>query len=121
MISPEQARNVAAHWLDCWNRHDLEGILRHYADEVELISPVVTHLLDDPFGTIRGKAALRSFFEKGLATYPNLHFELIRILPGLESVTVCYRGINNQLAAEVMELDAQGKIHRALAHYALEA
>ena len=39
-IDPEFARRVAGEWFDAWNRHDLEAVLGHYADDVEFIRSV---------------------------------------------------------------------------------
>jgi hypothetical protein len=117
MIEQERADAFAQAWIDAWNRHDLKAILSHYSDDIEFISPVVVRLLGDHTGTIRGKPALRSYFEKGLATYPNLRFQLEKALPGVKSVTLYYQSINDLVAAEVMEFDAQHCVVRVLAHY----
>jgi ketosteroid isomerase-like protein len=117
MLTEHHARVLAEEWIAAWNRHDLDAILLHYAEEVEFTSPFVVRLLDDPTGTVRGKAALRDYFARGLAAYPDLRFELLQVLVGVESVSVYYRSVGNRLAAEVMELDAQGRVVRVLAHY----
>jgi hypothetical protein len=117
-LTEERARALAGEWVDAWNRHDLDAILSHYAGGVEFTSPFVVRLLGDPTGTVRGKAALRDYFARGLAAYPDLRFELLQVLVGVQSVTVYYRSVGNRLAAEVMELDAQGQVVRVLAHYA---
>jgi len=118
MLTEQRARTLAAEWIDAWNRHDLDAILVHYAEAVEFTSPFVVRLLDDLTGTVRGKAALREYFARGLGAYPDLRFELLQVLVGVNSVTVYYRSVGNRLAAEVMELDAQGQVVRVLAHYA---
>jgi len=51
----------------------------------------VTKLLGDPAGTVRGKAALRSHFAKGLAAAPDLKFELLDVFTGVSSVAVYFR------------------------------
>jgi ketosteroid isomerase-like protein len=117
-LTEERARALAGEWVDAWNRHDLDAILSHYAGGVEFTSPFVVRLLGDPTGTVRGKAALRDYFARGLAAYPDLRFELLQVLVGVQSVTVYYRSVGNRLAAEVMELDTQGQVVRVLAHYA---
>ncbi len=104
-------------WTSAWNSHDLERILSHYSEEAELISPFVARLLGGSDGTVRGRAALRDYFSRGLAAYPDLKFELIQFYPGMKSCVVEYRSVNNLLAAETMEFDETGKIHRVLAHY----
>ncbi len=75
-------------------------------------------LLGDPTGTVRGKAALRDYFARGLAAYPDLRFTLQRVLTGVDSLTLCYRSVNNLDAAEVMRLGPDGRVARVWAHYA---
>ena len=57
--------------------------MEHYDDAVILTSPVAARLLNDPSGAVTGKAALRAYFAKGLAFYPDLNFELIDTLSGM--------------------------------------
>lgn len=117
-MTPQRAARLARDWLDAWNAHDLERVLGHYADDVEFTSPFVPALLGDAGGTVRGRQALGDYFAKALARYPALHFRLESVLAGLRSFTVCYESVNGRAAAEVMELDAEGRIVRVLAHYA---
>ena len=121
MIEQGQAEAFAAEWIEAWNGHDLDAILSHYAEDIEFQSPVVVRLLNEKSGTIRGKQALRAYFERGLAAYPDLRFQLRQVLPGVESVTLYYDSINELTAAEVMELTATGQVRRVLAHYAAKA
>jgi ketosteroid isomerase-like protein len=44
-------------WLAAWNAHDLERILAHYSEDVELVSPFVAKLTGRSEGGVRGKAA----------------------------------------------------------------
>ena len=118
MLTQEKADQIATEWLQSWNSHDLDRIMRHYADEIEFISPFVVALLNDPTGTVRGIEALRNYFSKGLARYPELEFHLPKIFVGLRSFTIYYESVNSLMAAEVMEVNDQDKIVRVLAHYA---
>lgn len=43
MISREFAERFAKDWVDAWNRHDLEAVLSHYADDFEMSSPYIVH------------------------------------------------------------------------------
>lgn len=116
-MTQELADKFAAEWIAAWNAHDLEQIVRHYTDDVEFISPFAIKLLNNPAGTVNGKAALRKYFSAGLAKYPNLNFQLLHVYCGVRSVTLGYRSVNNLIAAEVMELNTQGRVTRVLAHY----
>ena len=37
-MDAERASEIAAAWLAGWNARDLDGILAHYADELEFVS-----------------------------------------------------------------------------------
>jgi hypothetical protein len=111
------AREFAQDWVDAWNSHDLERILTHYDDEVLLVSPVALKLLGGD-GTVRGKAALRGYFFRGLEAFPNLRFELIDALWGVETIVVYYiNNVRGSKTAEVMLLNAGGKIRQVWANY----
>jgi len=110
----------AQEWVATWNAHDLERILEHYADDVELVSPFVAKLTGSD-GSVHGKAALRDYCARGLKAFPTLRFELVRIYSGVRSCVLEYRSINSLRTAEVMEFDEQGKVRRVLAHYSDEA
>ncbi len=104
-------------WVAAWNSHDLETILGHYTEDVEFISPFVAKLTGRAESALRGKAALREYFARGLASYPSLRFEIIRVYPGVGSCVVEYLSVNNLRCTETMEFNAEGKVRRVLAHY----
>lgn len=118
MLTQDKANQLAVDWVESWNSHDLDRIMRHYSDEIEFISPFAIKILGDPSGIVRGKAALKNYFSKGLDAYPDLKFHVHKILAGLRSFTVYYESVNNLMAAEVMEVNDRDKISRVLAHYA---
>lgn len=111
------------HWqalLAAWNAHDLERILAHYSEDVELSSPLVAKLTGRSESVLRGKVTLRDYFARGLIAYPTLHFDFIRLYAGVQSCVVEYHSVNGMRTAELMEFDEQGKVRRVLAHYAGE-
>jgi ketosteroid isomerase-like protein len=116
-LTHEEGAALAEAWVAAWNSHDLDAILSHYADDVAFESPFVAGLLGDPRGTVCGKDALRDYFCRALAAYPDLQFTLFEVLVGVQSLTVYYRSVRNLLAAEVMCLAADGRICRVAAHY----
>ncbi|MGC3975959.1 MAG: nuclear transport factor 2 family protein [Nitrospira sp.] len=119
-MNEQCARRLAEVWIDAWNRHDLEAILHHYAPDVEFTSPFVPALSGDPSGTLRGRERLAAYFRKGLQTYPDLHFDLLRVLTGVDSLLLYYRSVNGLLAAEMMTVNAEGLIHTVRVHYVKE-
>lgn len=119
MLTEAAARKFALEWVEAWNSHDLEIILSHYAPGVVLTSPVAVEVLKDPSGTVTGKEALRRYFQRGLEVYPNLKFELQDVLLGLSSVVLYYQNQKGTRTGEYMEVDADLKVVRVAAHYAI--
>jgi ketosteroid isomerase-like protein len=112
------AQRFARDWYAAWNAHDLERILSHYADDVEMASPLVAVLTGQAEGTIVGKEALRAYFAAGLERYPRLQFEPLELFVGVSSLVLQYISAGGQPAAEVVFLNEEGKIARYVGHYA---
>ena len=117
MLSETEARQFADHWILAWNSHDLDAIMSHYAPEVVLTSPTAVKLLSDSSGTIKGKEAVRGYFERGLEAFPNLKFELLDVMRGISSVVLYYLNQKGTKTGEFMEFDANQKVARVVANY----
>ncbi len=117
MLTREEAHRFAEHWITAWNAHDLDRIMAHYETEVELSSPVAAQILNDPQGRVVGKANLRAYFQKGLAAYPELHFELLDVMWGVNSIVLYYANQKGTHTGEYMELSPRGKVLRVVANY----
>jgi predicted ester cyclase len=116
-LTKDQAWKLANHWIAAWNAHDLDLILSHYEEAVELTSPVAARLLGTPDGKVVGLTDLRKYFQRGLEAYPQLQFHLDDVLWGLNSVVLYYENQNGTHTAEFMELSAAGRVARVTAHY----
>ena len=117
MLQESEARLFAQRWVEAWNSHDLDAILSHYSPHVVLTSPAAAQLLGDPSGTVSGKKALRCYFERGLAAYPNLKFELLEVMRGVSSIVLYYVNQRGTRTGEFMELDLNQQIVRVVANY----
>ena len=116
-MTKEEATNLANHWIAAWNAHDLDAIMTHYEEAVELTSPAAAQLLGTPDGKVIRKQNLRAYFQRGLTAYPELHFNLENVLWGLNSVVLYYTNQKGTHTAEFMELSAAGKVTRVVANY----
>src|SRR6478609_11474388 len=116
-MTKEDAWNLANHWVAAWNAHDLDLIMTHYDDAIELTSPVAARLLGTSDGKVVGKANLRAYFQRGLEAFPELQFRLEQVLYGLNSVVLYYANHKGTWTAEFMELAADGKVVRVVANY----
>jgi hypothetical protein len=118
-MAPDEARNLAEHWIAAWNAHDLDSIMTHYDDNVELTSPAAAQLFGIPDGKVVGKTSLRAYFQRGLEAYPELNFILDDVLCGLNSVVLYYANQKGTRTAEFMELSVAGKVARVVANYSM--
>ena len=118
MIDKEFAERFASEWIDSWNSHDLGRIFSHYSDDFEMSSPVIIQIAGEPSGTLKGKDAVVRYWAKALQRIPDLRFELLSILIGVNSVTLYYKGAQGRLAAEVLHFGPDQKVARGYAHYA---
>jgi hypothetical protein len=116
-MTRDEAWKLANHWVAAWNGHDLDLIMTHYDDAIELISPVAAQLLGTSDGKVVGKANLRAYFQRGLEAYPELHFRLEDVLWGVNSVLLYYTNQKGTRTGEFMELSAIGKVARVVANY----
>ncbi|HZW91588.1 MAG TPA: nuclear transport factor 2 family protein [Candidatus Eremiobacteraceae bacterium] len=104
-------------WVAAWNAHDLDLIMTHYDDAVELTSPVAAQLLGSSDGKVVGKPNLRAYFQRGLEAYPELPFHLEDVLWGMNSVVLYFTNQKRTHTANFMELSAYGKVIRVVANY----
>jgi predicted ester cyclase len=116
-VTRDEAWSLANHWVAAWNAHDLDSIMEHYEDAIELTSPVAARLLGSSDGKVIGKANLRAYFQRGLEAYPELDFRLEDVLWGVTSVVLYYTNQKGTRTAEFMELSARGKVTRVVANY----
>jgi predicted ester cyclase len=117
IVTKEDAWKLANHWVAAWNTHDLDSIMTHYDDAVELTSPVAAQLMGTSDGKVAGKANLRPYFQRGLEAYPELRFHLEDVLWGMNSVVLYYTNQKGTRSGEFIELSASGKMVRVVAHY----
>ena len=117
-LQAQFAQEFARDWVEAWNSHDIDRILTHYDDDVVLVSPVALNLLKND-GSVRGKDALRAYFLRGLEAYPDLRFDLIDVLWGLETIVLLYaNNVRGNKTAEVMQISLAGKVLCVWANYA---
>jgi ketosteroid isomerase-like protein len=117
MITKEKAEHFAKHWIGSWNAHDLESIMAHYTDDIELTSPVAARILNKPNGQVVGKEDLKAYFKKGLEAYPDLHFVLNDIMWGMTSIVLYYTNQKGTRTGEYMEISGEGLVSRVVANY----
>ncbi len=118
VITQAFAQQWAQHWIDAWNSHDVDRVLVRYADDVEMTTPFVARATGDPSGSVRGKANVRAYCRGALERMPDLHFELLDVLAGAESLCIYYQTAQGLRAVEWVLLGSDGRAVRTVAHYA---
>ena len=116
-VTRDEAWSLANDWIAAWNAHDLDLIMTHYEDAIELTSPVAAQLLGASGGRAVGKEDLRAYFQRALQAYPDLHFRLQDVLWGVNSVVLYYTNQVGTHSGEFMEVSAVGRVARVIAHY----
>lgn len=111
------AHHLAAEWVAAFNSHDLNRILAHYRDDVQLTSPIYQNF-SGRSATAEGRDELRRYFTYALDRFPNLRFTLLDVYVGAQSVALRYHtSIGDRTCVECMELDARGQVARVICHY----
>ena len=117
-MNEESARAFATEWVRLWNAHDLEAILSHYSDDFEMSSPFIPSVVGGATDTLRGKEAVGKYWRAALDRFPDLAFKLADVLVAQNSLVIYYRSVSDKMAAEVMIFGEDGKVVKAMAHYA---
>ena len=112
-----EAQKFANDWIGAWNSHDLEIILDHYTDDIEITTPMIKLAAGIENGSLKGKKAVRDYWQKALEKIPDLHFELVDVTQGVDSIALYYKSVMNKMAVEVMFLNEAGKVYKMIAHY----
>lgn len=111
------ARQFADKWIEAWNSHDLDVIMKHYSDDIEITTPMIKMAAGIESGSLKGQEAVRAYWSKALERIPDLHFELVNVTEGVSSVGLYYKSVMNKMAIEVMFFNEEGKVNRMFALY----
>lgn len=80
-MTPEDLSRLAERWIDAFNRHDLEGLLTLYDDHAEHYSPKLKLRQPETKGYIKGKDALRAWWQDAFDRLPTLRYHLLDLTP----------------------------------------
>ena len=110
---PAALRRIAETWLACFERRDLDGLLALYADDATHTSPKIRVRHPDTGGLLRGKAAMRAWWQDSFDRLPSMKYVPTAITADSERVYMEYvREVAGEPPMPVAEvLDVQhGKI-----------
>lgn len=99
---------IAAQWFDAFNEHDLEKLLALYHDNAEHFSPKLKIRLPETNGLVKGKDALRSWWQDAFDRLPSLQYTPITFTANDDRVFMEYiRQVDDEpdmKVAEVLEI-----------------
>ncbi len=110
MNDAQQAKDYADAWVHAWNNRDLDGILKHYADDVVFRSPRIEAVTGEKAGFVKGVDNLRAYWTKALSLATEIHFELERVYWGKNTITIAYKNHRGQHVAETLVFNDQGVV-----------
>jgi len=104
-----QYEEIAQKWLRAFNEHNLENLLSLYHEDAVHFSPKLKMRKPETGGLIKGKTAMREWWQDAFARLPQLEYreqtitankervfmEYLRFVPGEETIRV----------AEVLEIE----------------
>jgi hypothetical protein len=104
----EKNKQIASNWLDAFNGRNLEKILSLYDDLAQHYSPKLKQRMPHTQGLIKGKEALRKWWQDAFDRLLSLHYELVRLTADNEQVFIEYlRHVNEEediAVAEVLQI-----------------
>ncbi|KFF14383.1 nuclear transport factor 2 family protein [Chryseobacterium soli] len=104
-------------WAASWNSHDLDRILDHYADDIEITTPMIRIATGGNTDSLKGKTDVAEYWRKALEKITDLHFEIYEITEGVNSLAVYYKSVLGKKAIEVMFFNEEGKVNKMYAFY----
>jgi hypothetical protein len=120
MISKSKLTELVHDWMNAWNGKDIDRLMNHYHNDVEFLSPVVAKRWSKADGKLVGKEEVRKHFLKGFEDGNHIPFELLGVLMGTSGVILVYRKWASGMAADVIELDEEGKVMKVSAYKSLD-
>lgn len=118
MITEQFAQQFAVVWESAWNSHNLDHVLAHYTEDFSIETPMALKLMPESNGIVKGKANVKAYWEIGLQRIPDLHFEILDVLTGIDSITIYYLNTaTGRKAAENLFFNQDFKVERAFVMY----
>ena len=112
------AKQFAEEWVNSWNSHDLERILTHYTNDFSIETPMALKIKPESKGVLKGKTAIREYWGLGLQLIPDLHFQVLDVLTGINSLTIYFiNTATGRKTVENMFFNDQQKVEKVFAMY----
>ena len=116
-MNATQAKDLATRWLNAANNHDVNAIMTFYSEDAILESPVVTKLMNEPSGRIKGHEQIRKYFTEAMKAFPYMSLQMIDVAWGVASFSAWYVNQRGSRTSAYCEVDRNGKITKNVTHY----
>jgi len=112
-MTRDEAETFAHQWAAAWNERAVERVLEHFHENVTFTSPTAQAVV--AVGTVRGKAALRAYWNTALERVTSLRFTVDRVVwdaTTRELAILCTREANGSTKriSENLTFDADGLV-----------
>ncbi|MBK9763052.1 MAG: nuclear transport factor 2 family protein [Flavobacteriales bacterium] len=105
---PTTNKSIATKWFAAFNAHDLDALLALYKDDAEHYSPKLKVHQPKTNGWVRGKKALRGWWQDAFDRLPELQYEVMGMITDEEQVFMEYirhvPGEDDLRVGEVLEI-----------------
>ncbi len=112
-MSNTEIEYIAIKWLDAFNAKKLDNLLELYDENAQHFSPKLKIRKPETNGLVKGKAALREWWQDAFNRLPTLHYKVSSLTTNDTRVFMEYtriaEGEDDMLIAEVLEIK-DGKI-----------
>ena len=108
-MSAQNNKQIATKWFEAFNAHDLEKLLSLYNDNAQHYSPKLKIRMPETQGLIKGKQALREWWQDAFDRLPTLQYEVIKLTADEDQVFMEYvrrvDGEDDLSVGEVLQID----------------
>jgi ketosteroid isomerase-like protein len=108
-MSAQTNKHIAIKWFEAFNAHDLEKLLSLYNDNAQHYSPKLKIRMPETQGLIKGKQALREWWQDAFDRLPTLQYEVIKLTADEDQVFMEYirrvDGEDDLSVGEVLQIE----------------
>jgi len=113
-MKPERNITIAQAWFSAFNEHDLEALLALYHEQAQHYSPKLKLRQPETLGWIRGRDALRSWWDDAFKRLPGLQYTILTLTANDDRIFMEYLrqvpGEEDMTIGEVLEINDDGFI-----------
>ncbi len=112
--------SIAHKWFEAFNNHNLEQLLSLYDDDAEHFSPKLKIKKPDTNGLVKGKQALREWWQEAFDRLPTLQYKVTSLTANSDRVFMEYiRTVDSEqdlLVAEVLDIKEEKIVFSRVYH-----